>query len=146
MNLRFVYEGLPSRVLFAQLEAPLLASEFERLGVQRVMVLCAAQQHALGERVVGMLGPRAAGLFSGAVMHTPLHITALAMARLQGCKADGLLAIGGGSTIGLAKAIALRTGLPQLAVPTTYAGSEMPSPPTCKSPGPFQWLSQWLGL
>ena len=40
-------------------------------------------------------------------------------------RVDGLVAVGGGSTIGLAKAIALRTGLPQVAIPTTYAGSEM---------------------
>ncbi|WP_369818241.1 maleylacetate reductase [Novosphingobium sp. ST904] len=39
-------------------------------------------------------------------------------------EADCLVAIGGGSTTGLGKAIALRTDLPQIVIPTTYAGSE----------------------
>jgi alcohol dehydrogenase class IV len=38
--------------------------------------------------------------------------------------ADVLVSVGGGSTTGLAKAVALTTGLPVIAVPTTYAGSE----------------------
>ena len=38
--------------------------------------------------------------------------------------ADGLLAVGGGSTIDLAKAVSVATGLPVVSVPTTYAGAE----------------------
>jgi hypothetical protein len=67
----------------------------------------------------------AAGAFSSAVMHTPVDVTDNAVAAATGAGADCLVAIGGGSTIGLAKAIALRTDLPQVAIPTTYAGSEM---------------------
>jgi maleylacetate reductase len=38
--------------------------------------------------------------------------------------ADGLLAVGGGSAIDLAKAVSAATGLPVVSVPTTYSGSE----------------------
>jgi alcohol dehydrogenase class IV len=60
-----------------------------------------------------------------AVMHTPVAVTEKVVARLKDMGADCMVAVGGGSTIGLAKAVALRTGLPQIALPTTYAGSEM---------------------
>src|SRR5690606_13105861 len=66
-----------------------------------------------------------AGLFSEAAMHTPVDVTEKAVAIATERRADGIVAIGGGSTTGLAKAIALRTDLPQIIVPTTYAGSEM---------------------
>jgi alcohol dehydrogenase class IV len=58
-------------------------------------------------------------------MHTPVEVTEDALALVQQAGIDCLVALGGGSTIGLAKAIALRTDLPQIAIPTTYAGSEM---------------------
>ena len=89
------------------------------------MVLTTPNQAALGQQVVAQLGPVAAGLFAGAAMHTPVDVTASALEAVRAAGVDGLVAIGGGSTIGLAKAVALRTGLPQVALPTTYAGSEM---------------------
>jgi maleylacetate reductase len=76
---------------------------------------------AVAERI----GTRAGGHFAGAVMHTPVAVTERAMAVVRDLDIDGILAIGGGSTTGLGKAIAYRTDLPQIVVPTTYAGSEM---------------------
>jgi alcohol dehydrogenase class IV len=58
-------------------------------------------------------------------MHTPVEVTEKAMAALVESGADGLVAIGGGSAVGLSKALALRTGLKHVVIPTTYAGSEM---------------------
>jgi alcohol dehydrogenase class IV len=58
-------------------------------------------------------------------MHTPVDVTERAMAVVTELKCDGFVAVGGGSTTGLAKALALRTDLPQIVAPTTYAGSEM---------------------
>ena len=58
-------------------------------------------------------------------MHTPVEVTERALEQLTALRADCVVALGGGSTIGLGKAIAWRTGLPQLAIPTTYAGSEV---------------------
>jgi maleylacetate reductase len=92
------------------------------LGVSGALVLTTAEQAAQGEAIRAELGPKAVGLFSRATMHTPIEITDAALDAARG--ADCLVAIGGGSTIGLAKAIALRTDLPQIVLPTTYAGSE----------------------
>ena len=58
-------------------------------------------------------------------MHTPIEVTAEAMRIVEEQQIDCLVAIGGGSTTGLSKAIAYRTSLPQIVIPTTYAGSEM---------------------
>jgi alcohol dehydrogenase class IV len=100
-------------------------AEVERLAITRALVLTTPAQRAHGDAVVALLGDRAAGVFSGAVMHTPVEVTDAALAVLRERGADGVVAIGGGSTIGLGKALAVRTGVPQLAIPTTYAGSEM---------------------
>src|SRR5262245_63250073 len=72
-----------------------------------------------------MLGARAAGVFAQAVMHVPIETARAAREEARKLKADCAVAVGGGSTIGLGKAIALDSGLPIIAVPTTYAGSEM---------------------
>ena len=58
-------------------------------------------------------------------MHTPVEVTELALAAMKDCDADCIVSLGGGSTTGLGKALALRTGVNQLCIPTTYAGSEM---------------------
>jgi len=70
------------------------------------------------------LGSLAVGLYSNATMHTPTDITEEALELAQRLGADCVVALGGGSTIGLGKAIALRTDLPQIVIPTSYAGSE----------------------
>jgi alcohol dehydrogenase class IV len=74
-----------------------------------------------------MLEPHveAAWLFSEAAMHTPLHITEKALQFCQRRSPDVLVSIGGGSTTGLGKAISFRTDLYHIAIPTTYAGSEV---------------------
>lgn len=96
--------------------------EVERLGASRALVLSTPEQEGLAAEVAAGLGGRAAGVLPMAAMHTPVEVTEAALARLG--DADCLVAVGGGSTTGLGKALALRTDLPQLAVPTTYAGSE----------------------
>jgi maleylacetate reductase len=121
----FSYTGLPSRVVFGFGTIAQIPQEIERLGLKRVMVLATPQQKASAEETARSLGATAAGVFAEAAMHTPIEITERALLAATEMKADGVLAIGGGSTTGLAKAIALRTDLPQIVVPTTYAGSEM---------------------
>ncbi|MFK7924651.1 MAG: maleylacetate reductase [Bacteroidia bacterium] len=64
-------------------------------------------------------------LFTEVVQHVPISLVDRCAERLVQSKAEVLLALGGGSAIGLAKALALRTSLPIIAIPTTYAGSEM---------------------
>jgi maleylacetate reductase len=122
----FTYEPLPIRVLFGSGTVAQLRAEAERLGIRRALVLSTpGRAEAQARDIAALLGERSAGVHAGAVMHTPIAATerALAVVREQG--ADGVLAVGGGSTTGLGKAIALRTDLPQIVLPTTYAGSEM---------------------
>jgi maleylacetate reductase len=99
-----------------------IGAEMTAMGLSRALVLTTPGQAARGEEVRSILGALAFGLFNRATMHTPVEITEAALVAASG--ADCLIAIGGGSTIGLAKAIALRTDLPQIVLPTTYAGSE----------------------
>ena len=121
----FAYDALPGRVVFGEGALSGLALEVDTLGFKRALVLTTPQQTEQGDAVAAMLGPRLAGRFSKARMHVPVDIVDEAGATTAESSADCLLAIGGGSTTGLAKALALRTGLPIVAVPTTYAGSEM---------------------
>ncbi|SDR50085.1 maleylacetate reductase [Rhizobiales bacterium GAS191] len=121
----FIYEALPARVVFDTLSPELLRREAARLGMKRALVLATAPQQEQARRLEAMLEQGTAGIFAGAVMHTPVEVTAAAIEVVRSTRADGVVAIGGGSTTGLGKAIALRTDLPQLVIPTTYAGSEM---------------------
>jgi alcohol dehydrogenase class IV len=121
----FTYTALPARVVFGTGTLAHVRSEVERLAITRALVVTTPAQASHGQEVARLLGDRAAGVFSGAVMHTPVEVTMAALATLRELGADGVVAIGGGSTIGLGKALAVRTQLPQLAIPTTYAGSEM---------------------
>ncbi|GHF35917.1 maleylacetate reductase [Amycolatopsis bartoniae] len=121
----FTYEALPMRVVFGPGRLADLHAEVSELGLHRLLVLTTPNQRALADRVAGLLGDRAAGVFAGARMHVPAEVAAAGQSHAREVDADGCVAIGGGSTIGLGKAIALETGLPVVAVPTTYSGSEM---------------------
>ncbi|GAA0907679.1 maleylacetate reductase [Pseudonocardia zijingensis] len=121
----FVHQSPPMRVVFGAGSAARLGEELDRLGLSRVLVLCTPGQEALGRKVADGLGPRAAGLHPHARMHVPVEVAARAREVAAELGADGCVAAGGGSTIGLGKAIALQHGLPVVALPTTYAGSEM---------------------
>jgi maleylacetate reductase len=121
----FTYTALPARVVFGSGTISTLPDEMARMGCRRALVLTTAEQESAGREIVAMLGERAAGIFAGAVMHTPVEVSERATAIARESGADCTVALGGGSTIGLGKAIALRTDLPQICIPTTYAGSEM---------------------
>jgi maleylacetate reductase len=121
----FVYTGLPARVIFGVGTTATLPQELERLGISRALVLTTPSQAEEGDTLCKVLGKRSAGLFTRAAMHTPTDVTEQALNVFSGVGADGIVAFGGGSTIGLGKAIALRTDAPQVVLPTTYAGSEM---------------------
>jgi alcohol dehydrogenase class IV len=113
---------LPARVIFGAGRLAEVGAEAARLGMARPLVITGAQQSALGRRIAEEI---AAAHFDQAAMHTPTSVTDQAMALVAAERIDGTIAIGGGSAIGLGKAIAWRRDLPQIAVPTTYAGSEM---------------------
>ena len=125
MSREFIYEALPTRVVFGDGKLDVLPEEIKKLGAGRALVLSTPAQAEWAQQVADLLGDQCAGVFSQATMHTPVHVTEQAMEQVRALQADCVIGLGGGSTIGLGKAIALRTGLPQIAVPTTYAGSEM---------------------
>jgi maleylacetate reductase len=121
----FVYNGLPARVVFGVGALAKLPEELDRLGAKRALVLSTPEQTQSAESVQRALGARAAGLYDKAVMHVPIDIAEDARRVARELGADACVTVGGGSTTGLGKAIALTSTLPILAVPTTYAGSEM---------------------
>jgi maleylacetate reductase len=121
----FAFEARLPRVVFGAGALARLPDELAALGLQRALVLSTPGQRALGERVAALLGPRAVGVHAGAAMHVPVDAARAAVEAAQRLGADSAIAVGGGSTTGLGKAVALETSLPVVAVPTTYAGSEM---------------------
>lgn len=123
--LDFSYQALPMRVVMGPHALDRLADEIDHAGLERVMVLCSPEQRELAETVADLIGERAADIHPHARMHVPAESAAEARRRAKEVNADGCVAVGGGSAIGLGKIVALQYGLPIIAVPTTYAGSEM---------------------
>ncbi|HEX5497506.1 MAG TPA: maleylacetate reductase [Mycobacteriales bacterium] len=133
----FTRDPVPGRVVFGPGSAAQTAEEITALGLRRIMVIAAGSAAAAGAALVDRLGGpvgrsgrggRAglvAGTFDRVRQHVPEDLAASAGHTARQLSADGVLALGGGSAIGLAKAVALDTGALVLAVPTTYSGSEM---------------------
>jgi len=120
----FEYNGAPTRVIFGSGTLSKLGSEVERQKLRSPLLLSTPQQVDQANALKDILDGKVAGLFSEATMHTPTGITEKALNYAKSTKADSVISIGGGSTIGLGKAISIRTGLPHICIPTTYAGSE----------------------
>ena len=112
------------RVLFGVGSRNTVADEVRRLGCSRALILSTPPQSSSALDLAAALNDMSAGVFSRAAMHTPVEVTEDALRHVQEINADCIVAIGGGSTTGLGKAIAYRTDLPQIVIPTTYAGSE----------------------
>lgn len=125
MTRPFVFPGLTTRVVFGHGTLAQVPDEVARLGRTRALVLSTPHQKAEAEALAATLGAKAGGVFAGAAMHTPVEVTDAAVAAFRAANADCVVSLGGGSTTGLGKAIAVRTGADQVVVPTTYAGSEM---------------------
>ncbi|WP_407121881.1 maleylacetate reductase [Bradyrhizobium sp. STM 3561] len=121
----FTFDASPGRVMFGAGAINHLPREVEQLGASRALVLSTPQQAELASDLSTQLGERSVGIYPHAVMHVPTEVARKAIEEAARLGADCIVAAGGGSTIGLAKAIALQSALPFLAVPTTYAGSEM---------------------
>jgi maleylacetate reductase len=121
----FVYDHPAQRVIFGIGSLERLAEEVARLGARRVLVVSTPAERRFADDAARRLGPLAADVFAEAAMHVPIETARAARRRAAELNVDCCVAIGGGSTIGLGKAIALESPLPIVAVPTTYAGSEM---------------------
>jgi maleylacetate reductase len=121
----FTYESRAQFVEFCDDWRMSLGSALPRLGCGRLAVLTGERLAPLGAEALELLGDAGALLYSSAIEHTPVEVTDAAEAELNDAGVDGLVAIGGGASIGLAKALAVRESWPILALPSTFAGSEM---------------------
>jgi len=121
----FTYQGSAAHIVFGEGRSEAAGEWVGKLGCRRALVLSTPHQRADAEALAVRLGALAAGVFPGAVMHTPVDVTEQAMKAVRDTAADCVVSLGGGSTTGLGKAIAYRTDLPQIVIPTTYAGSEV---------------------
>jgi maleylacetate reductase len=121
----FIHDAPLQRVVFGAGSIARIADEAARLGMSRALVVATPGSGArLGGRVAELLGSRSAGVHAQAVIHVPRAVAEAGLAAAEAARADGLVAAGGGSAVGLAKMIARDTGLPILALSTTYSGSE----------------------
>jgi maleylacetate reductase len=122
----FTYETRPVRVVFRPGAAVTATpDEAARLGLRRLLVISGSRGEPTAQAVAAALGDACAGVHPEARMHVPADVADRGVEAARAAGADGCVAVGGGSAIGLGKAIALRTGLPLIAVPSTYSGSEM---------------------
>ena len=115
----------PGRILFGPGTSARAGEEIAGLGCARALVLSTPFQKAVAEALASRLGTAAVAVFAEATMHTPVEVTLRAVDAFKAAGADCVVSLGGGSTIGLGKAIARRTGCAQLVIATTYAGSEV---------------------
>lgn len=122
----FVHVALPGRVLFGSgASRRHLAEEVDGIGASRVLVIATERGRALVEELARPFADRVVGVFTGVQRHVPVDVAVRARQAASDGAPDCLLAVGGGSTLGTAKAIVLEAPMPIVAVPTTYAGSEM---------------------
>jgi maleylacetate reductase len=121
----FCHESLPGKVVFGNGSLLNLPDEMDRMGITAAAVISTPGRKDEAEMVGELIGFRTQLIHPHAEMHTPVPVSEAAVAAIVRAGANGIIAIGGGSAIGLGKAVALRTGLPQIAIPTTYAGSEV---------------------
>lgn len=113
------------RVLFGLGSRHRLDEELEGLEARRVLLIADPAHRRLAQELAGQLGARCAGIFDGVVQHVPIEVAEAGRATVRDLQADCCVTIGGGSSTGLGKAIAMEIDLPVVAVPTTFAGSEM---------------------
>ena len=121
----FEYNASPARVIFGSGSLSKLSDELARRKVTAPLLLLSPRLVEREWRLKDLLNGKFAGVFTEATIHTPIAVTEKALAYANSIKADSIISIGGGSTIGLGKALSIRTGLLHICIPTTYAGSEM---------------------
>ncbi len=121
----FHYKALPWNIIFGVGALNRLPDELVKLGYSRALVLATPNQKETGQEIVKLLDDKAVGLFGRAMMHVPVETLNLALAEAKRLDADCSVSIGGGSTTGLSKALAFHLDLPNIVLPTSYAGSEM---------------------
>jgi maleylacetate reductase len=123
--MQFSYQSYPVKVIFGSTLREGIAAESGGTPGKNLWIAASARYTDLVNQLAGLPGISVVHHFSNIIQHVPQQLVDEARQTLAGKPADVLLAIGGGSAIGLAKALAVETGIPVWAVPTTYSGSEM---------------------
>jgi alcohol dehydrogenase class IV len=121
----FIYDALPGRVVFGEGAFERLPDELDRLGARRILLIADRSGRSWGEQLVAWIGDRIVGRIGDVRPHVPVDDAEGARRLARSTQATTIVTIGGGSATGLGKAVALEAPIPILAVPTTYAGSEM---------------------
>ncbi|RFU77398.1 maleylacetate reductase [Trichoderma arundinaceum] len=121
----FNYNESNQRVVFGEGSFSKLPDELARLGCTRPLILTTPTKAFYVDDATKFLNGQIAGSFTQVTMHTPKEITEKALEHARVVDADCFVSIGGGSAVGLGKTLFVRTGLPHICIPTTYAGSEM---------------------
>jgi maleylacetate reductase len=121
----FVHDYIAPRVVFGPQSIVQLSEEIALLECKNALIITTPDQRELGEQIACLVPGKVAGVFNGAVMHVPAAVAEDASGIAKACGADSFIVVGGGSTTGLGKILALWLSLPVIAIPTTYAGSEM---------------------
>lgn len=127
MRREFVYEAVPARVVFGAGSLGRVPDELAALASRRVLVIAGGAATAYGDQLADALGGRVVARVDQVVPHVPEQLAADTVTLAGTAAADAVCCVGGGSATGLAKAVAVALGLPVVAVPTTYAGSEATS-------------------
>ncbi|GJH21446.1 maleylacetate reductase [Caballeronia novacaledonica] len=122
---KFTFDYMSPRVIFGAGSLSALPDEVERFGTRRFLVLSTPDQRNVAKNVALPVSDVVAGYFDRATMHVPMEVVQEAERAFSASGADSIIAVGGGSTTGLAKILTMRLGVPSLVIPTTYAGSEM---------------------
>jgi maleylacetate reductase len=123
--MHFIHEIATPRVVFGRGSVARVSEEVDRIGAQRVLLIGNPGRAGIQRMLAGTVQPHVVGIVDRVQEHVPVQVAERAAQQAASLDADLLLPVGGGSAIGAAKAVARRTGLPILAVPTTYSGSEM---------------------
>jgi maleylacetate reductase len=121
----FARETLPGRIVFGPDQFLSIDEEAERLGSKRVLLIASGSARQAADRAARLLGARLAGRWAEVRSHVTVDLAERARGECARLGADSIISVGGGASVGVAKAITLRLGLPIIAVPTTYAGSEV---------------------
>lgn len=121
----FSYDALPGRVIFGAGRRREVGNEVDRLGEHRVLLIADRYDASLGTEIADLLGSRCVGVFTNVVQHVPVNIAEEARELATKTSATLTVTVGGGSTTGFGKAVSLSHRIPQISIPTTYAGSEL---------------------
>jgi alcohol dehydrogenase class IV len=124
----FAFSSNTPRIVFGPGRINELPAELRRLGAKLPVIVCSPTRTALATDVADILSDASCshgGILPTAAVHTPVGITDEAVAHVRNGEVDCIISIGGGSAVGLGKAVSFRTGLPHICIPTTYSGSEM---------------------